>query len=1029
MYAKNNSTYSFSDIRVQNYNFTSDFTGIYGTAAGVLGSVWIEEKNDKSFLFKNLSVTDCTMTANTSTSGPSYRKGVGGLFGALSGYNSQTKYTGYNLLVNATFAGAGTGNAGAVLGNNVSNTAIVKLVGVSANVTPGTKTLSYTENTNGYSVYADFSQVSTNTAFAGIDDGNVNTDNCTNVTYGAPYATINPAVVLGTKTVTGDSTADSVANLPIQTLLTEYAGGSRRYGYAGTAYYSGGSGDTNYAVFNAVKNSAFAMFSAETLGYGGTDFPVLVIETTEENVTHRMINSYIRLLTNTTDDYGVDVAGKYQVVIYNMAYDNGAFTPVYGEASLKRLSNKFRMTNTAYDSGKLQFSLIDVRFFDPADASKVAYHLYVPVFVKKVLTFEFDVAAASGTTYLENQYVSSFGQRLIANVGAPITLYFRYTYSRTAAEWETAINAGETPDRHYAKKLTLQKANNNTVLKDFDEGKETETILVLVDKNDGGKPYYAKLSDALSGTTIDLSVFKETMGRDGSGNYTFSGDSFVPKDFSDMLTLTVNSTGDGRTMVACAANAATVTVNGQGYRPATESELEDGSVAKYSISVGAISGTYLTEKYYLSVYTEGGSSYDLFHYFIVTSPSSLLDGVTYPARIADTDAHTMVHLVMGKIFDHGPLTVSSRSRHGSATLMTNGENNALITTLSVQIGISSALGELRDEVRGYVSATGFYQSFLIYLTRHVGSEQSKAILGNPEATGSYGVNVSPNTAYQNANIHVTQTFAEFVTGNLGSAFSGVGNYTTTINAGVTLTYSLDGAVLAQFPGQKNEEDGVTVSASSNIAFSPTTTSYSKNSISAEDSSERSYYSEADVDNATLSCQPYGDRSGDFTPFGINALNDPPATLEILPTLDFTPIVSQVRGRYADALVTVTLRQKPNDLIGNYNNATDVTNIAEYIPTLRIGDTEASNAGHTSYYSAVIDREDMTENAVTIDFPHVVFSVLTGADFESAGFTYGNFRLTVTIVLRDALGNEISSTKATDYVVYTNAKVVPSYITS
>ena len=1025
IYAKNASTYVFRDIRVSNYDFESDCNVQYGTAAGILGNVYIEQNTNKNFSFQNLAVTGCSMTVITTTSGPSYREGVGGLFGALSGTNSQTKYTGYNLLVNATFAGAGTGNAGAVLGNNVSNTAIVKLVGVSANVNPGTKTLSYTENNNGYSVYADFSQVSTNTAYAGIDDGEVNTDDYTDVTAAAPYVTVNPAVVLGTKTVTGDSTADSVANLPIQTLLTEYAGGSRRYGYAGAAYYSGGSGDTNYAVFNAVKNSALTMFSAETLGYTGTDFPVLVIETTEENVTHRMINSYIRLLTNTKDDYGADVAGKYQVVIYNMVYDNGVFTPVYGEASLKRLSNKFRMTNTAYDSGKLQFSLIDVRFFDPADASKVAYHLYVPVFVKKILTFEFDIAAASGTTYLENQYTSSFGQRLIANVGAPITLYFRYTYSRTAAEWETAINAGETPDRHYAKKLTLQKANNNAVLKDFDEGKTTETILVLVDKNDGGKPYYAKLSDALSGSTIDLSVFKETMGRDGLGNYTFSGNSFAPKDFADMLSLTVNSTGDGRTMVACAANVATVTVNGQGYRPATESELEDGSVAKYSISVGAISGTYLTEKYYLSIYTEGDAEYDLFHYFIVTSPSALLDGVTYPARIADTDAHTMVHLVMGKIFDHSSLNVSSVSNRGSL-LMTSGDNNTLITTLSVQIGISSALGDLRDEVRGYVNATGFYQSFLIYLTRHVGGAQNKAILGNPTAAGSYGVNVAPNTAYQNADVHVTQTFAEFVTGNLGSAFAGVGNYTMTVNASVTLAYTLEGAVLAQFPGRNGEEEnGVTLSASSNIAFSPTTTSYSKNSISRDDSSGHSYYSEADVENATLFCQPFGDRSGDFTPFGINALNDPPQTLEILPTLDFTPIISQVRGQYSDAVVTVTLRQRQSN--GTYG-ASDIANIAQYIPSLRVGDVVASNAGHQSYYSAVISGEDLTENPVTIDFPHIVFSVLTGAEFETAGFTYGNYRLTVTVVLRDENEDEITASKSTDYVIYTNAKVVPSFIT-
>ncbi|MBR4769872.1 MAG: hypothetical protein IK090_02965, partial [Clostridia bacterium] len=71
---------------------------------------------------------------------------------------------------------------------------------------------------------------------------------------------------------------------------------------------------------------------------------------------------------------------------------------------------------------KLQCSLIDVRFLDPTGSGKVAYHLYVPVFVKKVLTFDFDVAALGGTTYHESQYTSRFGYRLISNVGTPITL-------------------------------------------------------------------------------------------------------------------------------------------------------------------------------------------------------------------------------------------------------------------------------------------------------------------------------------------------------------------------------------------------------------------------------------------------------------------------------------------------------------------------------------------------------------------------------------------------------------------------------
>lgn len=1039
MYCKKTSTHIFADLTVRNYSFSSDFTGNEGTAAGIIGNTYIESENSsdypKQFVFRNLEVTDCTMTVDTTSSGSGNRKGVGAFFGALSGHSNQTTYAGYNLRAVVTFAGSGTNNAGAIVGNNVNNSAIIKLVGVCADVTRGTKTLGYTENNNGgYAVYTDFSMAQTNTVFSGIDDAGTAADDYTDVTAASPYTITNPAYALGSATMIGEGFADSVANLPIQSILADGVAG--RYAYAASGYYSGNSGDTNYAAFNSAKTTALTMFSAETIGYEGADFPIILIETTDENASHKIINSYIRLLTNTRFDYGTAAAGKYEVVIYNMAYDeeNEQFTFTTGDASLRLRSNKFRMINTAYDSGKLQCSLIDVRFLDPTGSGEVAYHLYVPVFVKKVLTFNFDVAALGGTTYHESQYASRFGYRLISNVGTPITLFLRYTYSRTAAEWEAAINAGENPHRHYGKELVLQKANNNEVLKYFDD----DTILVLVDKNDGGKPYYARIGDALSGTdadqtrTLDLTVFKTGMTLE-NGEVVFSGDNFAPMDFADMLTLTVADTGDGRTMVECDALTATVTVGGQGYRPATDEEMEDDGIDKFRITVGAIAGDALKESYYLSIFTEGGADYEFFHYFIVTSPSALFDGVTYPARILDTNAHTMIHLVMGKIFDHTDLTITSASKRGPL-LMTSGDNDAITATLSVRIGISSDLGEeLRNEVKGYVSATGFYQSFLLYLTRHEGNTQSKAILGNPTATGSYETDYTLNgtadnalTAYALDHIRLTQSFAEFVTGNLGGAFAG-NNYTVEVNASVTLTYSLDGAVAAQFPGRNGEdENGVTLSASSNVAFSETATSYSKNSISRDETPARSYYSEADVENATLYCEPIGDRRGDFTPFGINALNDPPETLEILPTLDFTPIINQVRGQYADAVITVALRQKQES--GSYGR-TDLSDISRYIPSFAIGDTVASNAGHPSYYSAVIDDEDLIEGDVTLEFPLISFTVKTGAVFEEDELVYSNYRLTVSVVLRDESGNEIAVSKCSDFVIYTNAKVVPSYITT
>ena len=76
----------------------------------------------------------------------------------------------------------------------------------------------------------------------------------------------------------------------------------------------------------------------------------------------------------------------------------------------------------------------------------------------------------------------------------------------------------------------------------------------------------------------------------------------------------------------------------------------------------------------------------------------------------------------------------------------------------------------------------------------------------------------------------------------------------------------------------------------------------------------------------------------------------------------------------------------------------------------------------------ISRADLTDNGAEITIPVISLKVITGADFEAAEHTYGNFRITVTVVLSGA-GGEYPTSKAMNYVIYTNAKVVPSFITN
>ena len=99
------------------------------------------------------------------------------------------------------------------------------------------------------------------------------------------------------------------------------------------------------------------------------------------------------------------------------------------------------MTNMDYDSNYKQFTLIDIQYLDPADTSKTAYHLYIPVYVEKMLNFDFRAAALSGTTYNVSAYTD--GNPVLENYGTPITAHVTYSYKRTAEEWQNVINGGE----------------------------------------------------------------------------------------------------------------------------------------------------------------------------------------------------------------------------------------------------------------------------------------------------------------------------------------------------------------------------------------------------------------------------------------------------------------------------------------------------------------------------------------------------------------------------------------------------------
>ena len=56
-----------------------------------------------------------------------------------------------------------------------------------------------------------------------------------------------------------------------------------------------------------------------------------------------------------------------------------------------------------------------------------------------------------------------------------------------------------------------------------------------------------------------------------------------------------------------------------------------------------------------------------------------------------------------------------------------------------------------------------------------------------------------------------------------------------------------------------------------------------------------------------------------------------------------------------------------------------------------------------------------------------YSILTGSEFETQDLTYANYKVTLTVSLLDKDNKELEGSSATDYIIYTNAKVLTDVI--
>lgn len=397
--------------------------------AGIGGYVGIKANGD-------LKITDCEVN-NVTLSAEDKSKGAGA--GGVIGHNDRGSTYAYDIFINKLgyVRGNNSVSVSNLIGWNKSAGLSSKFIGVSVNNTDCLPDIQYNNSeapTNFSAVHADYNGDQNNTQNIGEGSG-------THVDIYSPYVNINPSKTIGDKIFTGDLVGGNM-----QTIISD------------AASYANGTKTKSYGINSTIKTYAEDLANSKLTTFRQAseldvqelnDLPVLLIDDNSSLNITQMLAKYISVVTNcdvcdsssnklkTTDLMNVSTA--------TYVYDNDVLKK--SDKSTLTFNSKtgyFKVTDGQYDNdGTNRFTVITLDYIDPTGSDKTALRLHIPVFVRKVLDFSFQSYVISGTDYNHSHYTDKT-KLAFESFDAPVTTYFKYSYYKSANEWEKMLNNGDS---------------------------------------------------------------------------------------------------------------------------------------------------------------------------------------------------------------------------------------------------------------------------------------------------------------------------------------------------------------------------------------------------------------------------------------------------------------------------------------------------------------------------------------------------------------------------------------------------------
>lgn len=972
--------------------------------AGIGGYVGIKTSGD-------LKITDCEVN-NVTLSAEDKSKGAGA--GGVIGHNDGGSTYAYDILINKLgyVRGNNSVSVSNLIGWNKDENLSSKFIGVSVNNTDCLPDIQY----GGSQIPANFTAVHSDYNGDQNNTQNIGDGSRTHVDIYSPYVNINPSVTVGGKTFAGDLVGGNM-----QTIISDAASYTN-----GTAKKSYGINSTIKTYAEDLANSKLTTFrqASELDVQELNDLPVLLVDDNSSLNITQMLAKYISVLTNcdvcdsssnklkTTDLMNVSTA--------TYVYDNDVLKK--SDKSTLTFNSKtgyFKVTDGQYDNdGTNRFTVITLDYIDPTGSGKTALRLHIPVFVRKVLDFSFQSYVISGTDYNHSHYTDKT-KLAFESFDAPVTTYFKYSYYKSANEWEKMLNNGDSLLWSFDKKLYLigDNATDSGVLTD-------DTKLTLVDANNNDKTYHSTASDA---------KFNKTTGELDLTN--ISG--FKPVTMNDVLlryaSVTAKESSDGTLVEADDEATATVkTSDGKYYRPAGENET-----GAYKITVSANSDTpkndndemIISENYYLTIsIPETGSSKKVIknfvNYYSGNRPRKLNGNI--PTNLVQVTNNDTGAYVIANFFTQ----LVSVTAHDPEEITAS--NNFIHATMTSKISIDRSL---RDTFNGYKSDDfNMYQAFKFSMKNFDENDAgaNAKIIAGTSVNVDYSILNSSDTELSNAKISKTETLSEAKDSYMlmypDSVYDYINSDTNgsiTVKADISLTYGTAG-IIDQFPERKDGDTktGIGVNASSYVAYSQNNIENSSISASGVMPARRYYrkaMTVAQLNYNVAESTVLESKDSPFSQLGINAKDMTTEEMTITANAIYDLSALSRSTKDSGKKIQYTMRLYVKDNSGDYKQTND---ISKYLSSFTLENATSSSGlnGKECVFTTGYNGEEQN-TAVT------KFTVKTGKAFEEQGLTYANYRVELTAVLLNDNNSVVNGTTSSDYVVYTNAKIETGFINS